>query len=234
VLNEAAIRAMGVEDPVGMGLKVAELEGTIIGVLRDFNFSPLREGIRPLVLVMDPLYYEYLAVKIGPQQVPDSLAHIESVFNRFSPKYPFEFRFLDEVLGSLYQSERRSQQLLRYFVFLAGFISCLGLFGLASFMVEKRTKEIGIRKVLGASEAGIFVLLSSNFVRWVIVANLIAWPLAYLAVNRWLQSFTYRVTVGWVSFGLAGLISLAVAVLVVSWQSFKIARANPVHTLKYE
>ena len=234
VLNEAAIRAMGVEDPVGMGLRVAELEGTIIGVLKDFNFSPLREGIRPLVLVMDPLYYEYLAIKIAPQQVPGSLAHIESVFNRFSPKYPFEFRFLDEVLGSLYQSERRSQQLLRYFVLLAGFISCLGLFGLASFMVEQRTKEIGIRKVLGASEAGIFVLLSSNFVRWVIVANLIAWPLAYLAVNRWLQSFTYRATVSWVSFGLAGLISLAVAMLVVSWQSFKIARANPVHTLKYE
>lgn len=234
VLNEAAIRAMGVEDPVGMGLKVADLKGKVIGILKDFNFSPLREGIRPLVLVMDPQYFEYMAIKISPYQIPASLAHIETVFKQFSPKYPFEFRFLDEVLGNLYQSERRSQQLLQYFVLLAGFISCLGLFGLASFMAEKRTKEIGIRKVLGASEAGIFVLLSSHFVRWVILANLIAWPLAYLAIHRWLQSFTYRVNMSWASFLLAGLISLAMAMLVVSWQSFKIARANPVHALKYE
>ncbi len=234
VLNEAAVRAMGVEDPVGMGLKVADLEGSIIGILKDFNFSTLREGIRPLVIVMDPQYYEYLAIKISPKQVPASIAHIESVFKQFSPKYPFEFRFLDDVLGRLYEAEQRSQQLLHYFVLLAGFISCLGLFGLASFMAEKRTKEIGIRKVLGASEAGIFVLLSRNFVRWVLVANLIAWPLAYLGVKWWLQSFTYRAAVSWFSFVLAGLISLAVAMLVVSWQAIRIARANPVHTLKYE
>ncbi len=117
---------------------------------------------------------------------------------------------------------------------LAGFISCLGLFGLASFMAEKRTKEIGIRKVLGASEAGIFVLLSRNFVRWVLVANLIAWPLAFLGVRWWLQSFAYRAPVSWISFALAGAISLGVALLTVSWQAVRIARANPARILKYE
>ena len=234
VLNEAAVRAMGIEDPLGMALQVAGQDGTIIGILQDFNFSPLRQSIQPLVLVMDPQYYRYLAVKIGPQRVAASLSHIESVFKQFSPKYPFEFRFLDEVLGNLYLAEQRSQQLLRYFVLLAGFISCLGLFGLASFMAEKRTKEIGIRKVLGASEAGIFVLLSRNFVRWVLVANLIAWPLAFLGVRWWLQSFAYRAPVSWISFALAGAISLGVALLTVSWQAVRIARANPARILKYE
>jgi putative ABC transport system permease protein len=234
VLNETAARAMGVEDPLGMELNVTGQEGRLIGILKDFNFSPLRDEVRPLVLIMDPQYYRYLAIKIGAQQVPASLAHIERVFKQFAPKYPFEYRFLDEVLGRLYQAEQRSQQLLRYFVLLAGFISCLGLFGLASFMAERRTKEIGIRKVLGASEAGIFVMLSRNFVRWVLVANLIAWPLAYLGVRWWLQNFAYRAPVTWTSFVLAGLISLSVALLTVSWQAVKIARANPARTLKYE
>jgi len=234
VLNETAVRAMGVENPLGIGLTFAGQEGRLIGILKDFNFSPLRDDVRPLVLVMDPQYYRYLAIKIGPQQVPASLAHIERVFKQFSPKYPFEYRFLDDVLGQLYLAEQRSQQLLRYFVLLAGFISCLGLFGLASFTAEKRTKETGIRKVLGATEAGIFVLLSRNFVRWVLVANLIAWPLAYLGVRWWLQSFAYRAPMSWVSFVLAGLISLAVAMLTISYHAIRIARANPAHILKYE
>ena len=126
------------------------------------------------------------------------------------------------------------QQLLRFFVLLAGFISCLGLFGLASFMAERRTKEIGIRKVLGASETGIFVMLSRDFVRWVMIANLIAWPLAFLGVNWWYRSFAYRAPMSLASFVLAGLISLSVALLTVSWQAVTIARANPSHTLKYE
>lgn len=234
VLNETAVRAMRLENPLGMELKVADHQGKIIGILKDFHFQPLRNRVKPLVLLNQSRYFSYLAVKINAKDVPTTLEHVEKVFKKFSPKYPFEYRFLDEVLEGEYRAERRSQQLLRYFVLVAGFISCLGLFGLASFLVEKRTKEIGVRRVLGATQSGIFLLLSRSFVRWVLAANVIAWPLAYWGMSQWLQKFAYRVPVGWDTFVVAGLLSVGVALFTVSGQSIKIARTDPVEALKYE
>jgi putative ABC transport system permease protein len=234
VLNETAARNMGVDNPLGMQIRVAEQEGFIIGILKDFNFTPLHNDIKNLIVIMEPQYYSYLAIKIQAHTVPSTLEHVEKAFIQFSSKYPFEFHFLDEVLQKEYLAELRSQKLLRYFVGLAGLISCLGLFGLSSFMVEKRTKEIGIRKVLGASESGVFILLSRTFLFWILAANVIAWPLAYFAMSRWLESFAFRTSLLWGNFILAGLISLGVALITVSWQTFRSARSNPVKALKYE
>ncbi len=234
VLNEAAVEAMGVESPVGMRLRVAGQQGHIIGVVEDFNFRSLHSDISPLVLVMNPKYYRYLAIRIGAADVPGTLGSIEKVYKMFSPKQPFEYRFLDEVLDRSYRAEERSRNLFKYAVFLAVFISCLGLFGLASFMSERRTKEIGVRKVLGASKSGIFLLLARNFVSWILIANIIAWPASYYFMKKWMQNFAYRTPITPDVFVLAGFITLGLALITVSWQSLKIARTDPVHALRWE
>lgn len=233
VLNETAVQGMDVENPLNMEMSISSQQGRIIGILKDFHFSPLHNKVQPLVLIMQPVYYRYAAIKIRSEEIPETIGYIEKIYKEFSPKYPFEFNFLDEILDLSYRAELRSQILLKYFVLLAVFISCMGLFGLASFMAEKRTKEIGIRKVLGASETGIFVLISRSFVIWVLISNLIAWPLAYFAMNRWLQNFAYRAPVSLWCFIIAGIISLGIAVITVSWQSLRVARRDPAHTLKY-
>lgn len=234
VLNESAVQGMNVENPLNMEMSIAGQQGRIIGILKDFHFSPLHNKVQPLVVIMQPVYYRYAAVKIRSEEIPKTIGYIEKIFNEFSPKYPFEFNFLDEILDLSYKTEQRSQNLLKYFVLLAVFISCMGLFGLASFMAEKRTKEIGIRKVLGASEIGIFVLISRSFVTWVLISNCIAWPLAYFTMNKWLQNFAYRAPVSLWCFIFAGLISLGIALITVSWQSLRVAHRDPTHALKYE
>ena len=234
ILNETAIDAMGVENPLDMELVVTGQRGRIIGVLQDFHFRPLRDQIQPLVIMMVPQYFRYLAIQIGAENIPGTLKSIEQTFLRFSPRYPFEYRFLDEVLDRTYRSEQRSRQLLRYFVALAGCISCLGLFGLASFMVQRRTKEIGIRKTLGASTFTIFLLLSRDFIRWVLIANLIAWPIAYFAMNRWLQNFAYHTNFSPLLFPVSGIIAICIALLTVGYHGIKAAKADPVISIKYE
>lgn len=234
VLNEAAIKTMGVQSPIGLRLRVANQQGHIIGVVEDFNFRSLHSDISPLVLIMDPTYYRYMAIRIGAADVPGTLESIERVYKMFSPKQPFEYRFLDEILDRSYRAEERSRRLFRYAVLLAVFISCLGLFGLASFMVERRTKEIGVRKVLGASKSGIFLLLARSFLAWVLVANIIAWPAAYYFIKRWLQNFAYQTSITLDVFVIAGFITLGLALLTVSWQSLKITRTDPIHTLRHE
>jgi putative ABC transport system permease protein len=234
VLNETAVQDMNVADPLNMEMTISGQHGRIIGILKDFHFSPLHNKVQPLVVMLQPVYYRYAAVKIQSENIPSTIGYIEHIFKRFSPKYPFEYNFLDEMLEESYRAEQRSQSLLKYFVLLAVFISCMGLFGLASFMAERRTKEIGIRKVLGASEAGIFVLLSRSFVIWVLISNFIAWPLAYFIMNQWLHNFAYRTPISWLCFVTAGFISLAIALFTVSWQSIRVARRDPVQTIKYE
>ena len=234
ILNETAIAGMGIENPLKMELVVTGQRGQIIGVLKDFNFRPLRDQVQPLVIMMQSQYFRYLAIKIGSSNVPATVKTIERTFQQFSPRYPFEYHFLDEVLDNTYRSEQRSRQLLRYFVLLAGFISSLGLFGLASFMVQKRTKEIGIRKTLGASTTIIFLLLSQGFIRCVLLANLIAWPIAYFTMNKWLQNFAYRTNFALELFLVSGIIAFCVALLTVGYHAIRVAKANPVDSLKYE
>ena len=150
------------------------------------------------------------------------------------PAFPFEYSFLDEDFDKQYKIDKKLSQIFSYFTFLAILIACLGLFGLASFTAEQRTKEIGIRKALGASVSEIIFLLSKEFTRWVLVANIIAWPLAYFAMNRWLQNFAYRINIGIGTFILAALLALVIALLTVGYQAIKAARANPVEALRYE
>lgn len=234
ILNETAVKELGIESPIGKYFQVWDERGTIVGVVKDFHFRSLRADVQPLILVHSRDWHSFLAVKVDARDIPASLAHIEDVFQEFSPKYTFEYRFLDETLDTLYRSETRSRALFRYFVVLAVFISCLGLFGLASFMVARRTKEIGVRKVLGAPASSIVLLLSGEYVRWVTAANLLAWPAAYVFINTWLRSFAYRISIGIDVFIYAALATLAVALLTVSVQTVKAAMADPIIALRYE
>ncbi len=233
LLNEEAIKQMGLDSPVGKWLEHGE-RGEIIGVVKNYHFMPFTYEIQPLMLLYNPQLFRYAMIRINGLNIPQTIGTIEKLWNKFAPEYPFEFHFLNEDFDAIYQNERRMGEVFRYFTFLAVFISCLGLFGLASFMAEQRTKEIGIRKVLGASISGITFLLSKEFTKWVLVANAIAWPVAFFTMNKWLQGYAYRTHISLLIFVLAGVVALGIAILTVSYQAIKAALANPVDSLRYE
>ncbi len=234
VINETAKRIIGFEEPVGKQLIFGDAATTIIGVVKDYHFKSLHNEIEPLIMAIVPNLYRYVFVKIQGADIPSTLVRIEDTWNTFFPGTPFEYHFLDEAYDRLYRAEQRMGVLFNYFTGLALLVSCLGLFGLASFMAEKRTKEIGIRKVLGASIYGIVVLLNKQFSKWILMANLIAWPIAYYVMFRWLQGFAYRINLGIGTFILAALIALGIAVITVSYQSLKAAWTNPIEAIRYE
>jgi putative ABC transport system permease protein len=235
VLNESAMEAFGWKSAVGrrFGAAWSNKSGAVIGVVKDFHFESLHQKIEPMVFFMED-WYQYIVVRLRSADYAATLAFMREQWQKIAPHRPFEYSFLDEEFDKLYKSEERIGKLFGYFTGLAIFIAGLGLFGLAAFAAERRTKEIGIRKVLGASVAGIAALLSKEFVRFVAVANLIAWPAAYYAMSRWLQNFAYRVNIGWWVFALAGGLALLIALLTVSTQAIKAALANPVEALRYE
>jgi putative ABC transport system permease protein len=208
--------------------------GRIVGVVRDFHFRSLHEEILPMVLFIQPDWMRYLNVRLDAAQLPETLRFIEQTWASFEAERPFDYFFLDEEFDGLYRSEARLSKIFAGFSFLAIFIACLGLFGLAAFVAEQRTKEIGIRKVLGATVSNIVLNLSKDFARWVLLANLIAWPLGFWLMNDWLAKFAYRIDIGWWMFALAGSMTLLVALLTVSTQAIRAALANPVEALKYE
>jgi putative ABC transport system permease protein len=236
VLNQAAVKAMGFDQPLGQQIEIFEGtgKGTVIGVVKDFHFQTLNNEIEPLALFIYKDIYRHLFVKIKPDDIPATLAFMEKTWNKFETHYPFEYEFLDEDFDSLYRSEMRISTIFNYATILAIFISCLGLLGLAAFVSEQRTKEIGIRKVLGASVAGIVQLLSREFAVLVAISNVIAWPIAYYATTLWLQEFAYRTTVGWALFAASGALALIIALMTISFQAVKSALANPVNSLRYE
>ncbi len=238
ILNEAAVKATGLDSPVGKRFRLLDKTGKIIGVIKDFHFAPLRNEIRPLILHLMPyqywMYRNYVFVRIRADNISQTIASIEKMWDRAIPEYPFEFQFLDDTIDAMYRSEQRLEMILRIFTFLAISISCFGLFGLISFSATQRTKEIGIRKVLGASMGSVVRLLSREFVMLVVLANIIAWPVAYFVMTRWLKSFAYRTEIGFVTFLFSGLAALVIALLTVCFQSIKAASANPVNSLRYE
>ncbi|MCP5108800.1 MAG: FtsX-like permease family protein [bacterium] len=242
ILNEAAVKTMGLKSPLGKKMSYTGSryiigddpgEGAIIGVVKDFHHGPMHSQIEPLVF---KIYSGNAAifVKLKPGTIDETIPFIESKWKKFVRGYPFSYHFLDERIDKFYENDRRVAAVTRYSTFLTILIACLGLLGLASFVAEKRTKEIGIRKVLGASVPGIMKLLSKDFIRWVLTANIIAWPLAWYVMNRWLQDFAYRTGIHWWVFVLAGLITLITALVTVSYQTINAAYANPVNSLKYE
>jgi putative ABC transport system permease protein len=234
VINETAEKIIGIEDPVGKQLIFGESPVTIIGVVKDYHFKSMHSEIEPLILAIVPSLYRYVFVKLEAGKMPKALTGIENTWKRLFPDTPFEYHFLDEAYDKLYRSEQRMGTLFNYFTILAVLISCLGLLGLASFMAEKRTKEIGIRKILGASITGIVILLNRQFTKWVLIANIIAWPIAYYVMSRWLQGFAYRIKLDIWTFVLAAATALAIAAVTVSYQSIKAALTDPADSLRYE
>jgi len=244
LINEAAAAKFGWGEPIGKLLErptggneddFLERDGKrVIGVFKDFHIRSLYQRIEPTCLYYQPEYYQKLTLRLKTEDIFKTMEQIKEKWTAIDPGHPYEYFFLDESFDSQYRSEEKLGSIFRIFTFLAIFIGCLGLFGLASFTAEQRTKEIGIRKVLGASVPHIFLKLSSNFMKLVILANVFAWPVSYFIMNRWLENFAYRVDINIVIFILSALIALIIALVTVSYQSIKAAVADPVYALKHE
>ncbi len=239
VINESAAISIGYptpEDAVGKRIKYAGRDGRIIGVLGDFNFESLHQGIQPMIFVIprDSTFYSYVSVKLEGADISGGLAQLETTWAKFLPQFPFEYQFLDENFGKLYETEQRQGRVFIGFSFLAILVACLGLFGLTAFVAQQRVKEIGIRKVLGATTPGIVALLSKDFMKLVLVALIIAAPVGWYLMDGWLNDFAYRIEIGWWVFVMAGLVAIAVAFFTISYQGVKAAMANPVDSLRSE
>ncbi len=238
IINEKTAEILGwEEDAVGKKLyNVAEnnRERTVIGVVKNFHLTSLKQEISPLVLELNPTVYRYVSVRLHPSDVPQTLASLENIFRKVQPNQEFSYYFIDEAFRQMYPEDDKVGQIYLSFGLLAIFIACLGLFGLSSFSAAQRTKEIGVRKVLGASIREIVIMLSKEFTVLVLVANFVAWPLAYFIMQRWLRSFAYRIGVTWDIFLLSGFIAMAIALLTISHQSVKAAVSSPVDSLRYE
>ena len=234
LVNEEVVKIMGVESAVGKRFNFGSVNGTIVGVMKNYHFWPVQNAIEPLALYISPKGIYYMVIRLSEGDIPASLAYVKATWNRIVPGYPFDYKFMDEDFDGMYRSEERMGNLLQLFTVLAILIACLGLFGLASFTAEQRTKEIGVRKVLGATLPGVILLLSKEFTKWVIISNVIAWPVGYFVLKNWLQGFAYRTPMSWWIFVGSGMLALVVALLTVSYQSLRAALANPVEALKYE
>ena len=233
ILNEAAVKMMGIENPVGKSIQWEEGSRQIIGVVKDFHYGSLHNKVEPLIIRFDATGNNVL-VKIKAGMEKTTLAGLEKFHSQFLPKYAFEFTFMDEKYQAMYESENKVAALSNYVAILAILLSCLGLFGLASFTAERRRKEIGIRKVLGSSELGIVSLLSGEFTRMVLLAIVIALPVSYLMATSWLNNFAESIAIEWWYFALAALMALLISWMTVGMQAIKAARVNPVKSLKDE
>lgn len=235
VVNESTVKIMNMKDPVGKWLQLGDNRWNIIGVMSDFHFLPLTYEISPLVMVYsEPENTETMMIRIGGNNPKETISNIEEVWNRMNPAFPFSCEFLDKKYQELYESESRLAEIFKYFAFLAIFISCLGLLGLASFMAEQRTKEIGIRKTFGASIPAIVMLLTKDFTRLVIIANVIAIPLAWYFLGEWLNNYSYSTRLSADIFIIAFVLSMLIALLTISYQAIKAALMNPVEAIRTE
>jgi len=242
ILNEAAVRAVGWKSPqeaVGKNFKYGGQMGHIVGVTNDFHFESLHQTIAPLILVMPtPAQaansYGYLSIKISGGNIPSALATIKDTWQKFLPELPYQYTFLDENFAKLYEAEQRQGTIFIIFACLAIFIACLGLFGLSAFSITQRVKEIGVRKVLGANVSTIVALLSKDFLKLVLIAAIISFPIAWYAMHNWLQDFAYRINIQWWVFVVAGILAALIALITVSFQAIKAALANPVKSLRTE
>jgi putative ABC transport system permease protein len=206
--------------------------------MSNFHFRSLHHSIEPLVVIIhspwEPRMFRNLSLKLSPQNLEETMIFIEKKWQEFFPNNPFVYYFLDEDFDLNYRSDEQFGQIYQMFTGLTIFIACLGLLGLASFTAEQRTKEIGIRKVLGASVSGIVLMFSKEFTKWVLIANIIAWPIAWFGMNQWLQNFAYQINIDLWTFVIVGGLVLMIELLPVSWQTIRAATANPVEALRYE
>jgi len=233
ILNETAVRDAGIKNPIGKRFSLWGTNGVIIGVLKDFHFASLKQKIEPFVFKYQRHTWQLL-VKTTGKDAPKALKTVENTWKRYNPNFPFTYTFLDQTYEALYKSDQRTGTLFNVFAGIAILISCLGLFGLATYTAQVKVKEIGIRKVLGASIANITTMLSRDFLTLIMLAILIASPIAWYAMNKWLQDFVYRATIQWWIFAVAGIAAVLIALITISYQSIKAALANPVKSLRSE
>jgi putative ABC transport system permease protein len=240
VINGKAADYFGIPEPVGKRIRIwwTKKDLTIIGIIDDIHFESLHRDVIPMGYILPEAISStrrpYLLARIRSERTTSVLSYIEKTWRSMSAGLPYEFTFLDQRIDNLYQNDNRAGKIVTLFSVLAIFVSCLGLFGLAAFVTEQRTKEIGIRKILGARLSTILWLLTGQFVKWVVVANLIAWPVGYWVMGRWLQGFAARTSLTAGLFIVSGLAAVAVAVLTVSFQVLRAAHANPADSLRYE
>ena len=235
ILNETAVKDLGWTPDEAIGKTIYKGKpGIVKGVVKDFHFASLHQPIGPLVIYLDTTYIHYMFVKISGKDIPATIQFLKTVWKERFPQRPFEYHFLDDDYNHLYITEQRIAKLFVVFSTIAILLACLGLFALTAFTTIQRTKEIGIRKVLGASVSSIAGMLSIDFLKLVVIASIIAFPLTWWAMNKWLQSFAYRINISWWVFVIAGLAAILIALITVSYQSIKAAIANPVNSLRSE
>ena len=235
IINESLARELGYNNPVGKEFRFSHSEhGRIVGVVKDFHFESMHENIEPMALYASKNELYKMSVKINAADISGALKILEDTWEKYKPNHPFEYQFLDDRFAQLYENDRKTTRLVSIFTMLAIVLSSLGLFGLISFTALQKTKEIGVRKVNGAKVSEILTMLNKDFIQWVAIAFFVATPIAYYAMNKWLESFAYKTTLSWWIFALAGLLALGIALLTVSWQSWRAATRNPVEALRYE
>jgi len=236
IINKTAVEKLGwkVDEAVGKPLMYGGRKGRIIGVTGDFHFESLHNQIVPVIFRISRQNAYRLSIRTSGERIKETISYIENLFSEIRPGYPFTFTFLDEKLNELYEAENKQVTLLFMFSILSIFVSCLGLFGLASFTAEQRTREIGIRKVFGATTGNVVTLLSREFLKWVLLANIVAWPLSWFLMREWLSSFAYRVDLSIWIFLFAGITALVISTLTVSIQAIRAANSNPVSSIRYE
>ncbi|HEY2721566.1 MAG TPA: ABC transporter permease [Chitinophagaceae bacterium] len=235
IINESALKLIGYKDPIGRPLSIFRTKGHIIGVIKDFHFKSLHDPIEPLLINLNEhIDWGNALVKTEPGKTKEAIASLEKVCKQMEPKFPFTYLFVDDDYKKLYDSEQTVGRLSRVFAFLAIFISCLGLLGLTMFTSEQRTKEIGIRKVIGASVNSLVLMLSKDILQLIIISAVIAAPVAWWGMNKWLQDFAYRTTISWWIFIISGLLAIVIAIATISYQAIKAAMANPMKSLRTE
>jgi len=234
ILNETALKMTGLESPIGEKFSLWDRHGTIVGIVKDYNFKSLHQKVEPLVLKFNPYWDAYYFVKISPNNIEQAIHEVADAWEKYNPNYPFEYHFLDEEYENLYVSEKRMAKIFNYFTFFILFITCLGLFGLITYLAEQKKKEIGIRKILGASISNILMLLSKEFVSLILLSFVIGIPIANYFLTEWLSSFAYKITLAWWLFAIPGGVILLVVLFTVSGQSLKAATLNPTESLRSE
>jgi len=246
IINETAVKQLGFSTPQkALGQKLywhpwgasnpdSLKEGQVIGVVRDFNYKSLYDKVETTVLQIFPDAAWKVAVKMQSANIGNSINSVRKVCNKFTPEYPIEYKFLDENFEQMYNAEDKLKSLLTIFTSIAIFVGCLGLFGLAAYTAERRRREVGIRKVLGASTENVVLLLSKDFITLVVISLIIASPVAWYFMNKWLQDFAYRISISWWMFVIAAIVAIGIAFITVSFQAIKAAIANPVKSLRTE
>jgi putative ABC transport system permease protein len=234
LINEAAVREFDMADPFQLTIRIPGGKAKVVGIVKDFNFKSLHNRIEPLAIVYLPRQGQFVNFRIEGNKFPETLAKIDSIWAELAPGFPFKYQFLDQGFDKLYNKDVQIARAISVLCIIAILISVFGLLSLSSFLAAKRTKEIGIRKVNGATISEILIMLNKDFIKWLVIAFVIATPIAYFAMNKWLESFAYKTSLNWWIFAFAGLLTLVIALITVSWQTVKAARRNPVEALRYE